>query len=342
MNTSATTDGVAEELRSILASRYGPPVDLDGPVVADEGGFDSAIHFVRYRGRSLPEPWRRDLVIRVKSRPDAIDDARFEADIQRWLVAHGFPAPAILELFDVGELTDRPAQVMERAPGTTMFATFRRAPWSVPGRLDTLAALQAQLHGLDPAGFPESIDVVERRLRLPRRMAETSDDAQFHDALAAVESLVPRLHDAPPSVCHGDFHPLNVVVDGAEASVIDWTDAGIGDRHGDICRTLLLFDLAAVAASGRVERAALRLLGPRMRGAYQRRYAAHREIDPDRIALWTPVHLLHAWAQTIGVDNDAFGDGGAVAERLPDGLQDELRGRYHAAMAGVRPPRSSP
>ncbi len=342
MSEDVTPHGVAESLRTILAARYGSPVDFAGPVAAETSGFDSAIYFVRFRGPTLPAAWRDDLVIRVKSRPDAIDDARFETQVQAWAIEHGYPAPAILDLFDVGELTDRPAQVMERAPGRTMFDSFRRAPWTIRRRLDELASLQARLHTLDPSGFPESIDVVERRLSLPRRMVEVTDDATFHDALAGVEALVPRLHDAPASVCHGDFHPLNVIVDGAAASVIDWSDAGVGDRHGDICRTLLLFDLAAVAVSGRVERAALGVIGPRLRATYQRRYARHAPIDAERISLWTPVHLVHAWAQTIGADVDAFGDGGSVAARLPDGLQAELQRRFEVAMADVKRLRSSP
>ena len=37
--------------------------------------------------------------------------------------------------------------------------------------------------------------------------------------------------EGPHVVCNGDFHPLNVMVDGDRASVIDWTDAGLGPRQ---------------------------------------------------------------------------------------------------------------
>ena len=73
-------------------------------------------------------------------------------------------------------------------------------------------------------------------------------------------------------ICHGDFHPLNVLVDGDDAWLIDWTDAALGPREGDVARTLLLFEVASIAAGSSVERAALSWLGPRL----ERRFAPVR------------------------------------------------------------------
>ena len=100
-------------------------------------------------------------------------------------------------------------------------------------------------------------------------------------ALARVEPMLPELEAGPMVACHGDFHPLNVLVDGDTSMVIDWTDAALGDRHGDVARTSLLFYFGAALATS--NRAAKAVLGGVARLARRRRYlGAYRAIRTDR------------------------------------------------------------
>ena len=71
------------------------------------------------------------------------------------------------------------------------------------------------------------------------------------------------------------------MVDGDRASVIDWTDAGLGPRETDVARTALIFHIAAIAADGAVERAVLKLAGPRLSRRYLKTYEAGARLDPD-------------------------------------------------------------
>jgi len=41
-------------------------------------------------------------------------------------------------------------------------------------------------------------------------------------------------------VCHGDFHPANVLVSGKDANVIDWMDASSGNPLADVARTTII------------------------------------------------------------------------------------------------------
>lgn len=327
---------VAAALGGWLVERFGGPIDVVGEPTANGAGFDSAIYFVRYGGVHLPDEWRQPLVVRVKPRPDQGDVARHEQAVHDWLASHGYPAPRVLEVFEPGVITPRPTQVIERAPGVMMLDAVKRAPWTAGRNLNTLAALQVQLQRLPVDGFPESVDVVDRRLSLPRAIVSRSDDPALASALEQVDALVPRLRDAPQVVCHGDFHPLNVLVDGSTASVIDWSDGGIGDRHGDVARTLLLLELAAIAAGSRVERVVLGRVGPMLARRYRRAYDRLWPADEQRLALWRPAHLLHGWAQAIGANEGRFDDDGALASRLPPGLIDGLRARFEAAIVAVR------
>jgi aminoglycoside phosphotransferase (APT) family kinase protein len=292
---------------------------------------------VRLAGSALPPEWRAPLVLRVKSDADRYGEAQREAAIQDWIADLGYPAPRVLAVLAPGELSTQPAQVMERAPGTVMLQALLRRPWQALRRARQLAALHVRLHRLPAEGFVVKDDLLDRRLALVREVAGGVDDVPLSAGLAAVDGLADRLRAAPPSICHGDFHPLNVVVNGDEASVIDWTDAGVGDRHGDIARTALLFELAAVAASNAAERLALRAAGPRLRRAYMRAYAKELTLDAQRVELWEPVHLLHGWAQVVALHAGLFGRDGPDdrPDRVPPGMAAELHRRFDRALARV-------
>jgi aminoglycoside phosphotransferase (APT) family kinase protein len=355
--TGADAGLVAEYLRRWLEGAFGGSVITMGTPSSIAGGLDSWIHRVRYEGAALPGPWRRTLAVRVKRHAHAGELAEREAAIQGWCADAGYPSPRVLVVFQPGDLLEAPVQVMELVPGSTVLATVTSSPWNAPRLLARLAALQARLHELDPTGFPaggEFEDLAERRLELVRTTVDETNDPHLADALDRVEALLPRLRDPPAVVCHGDFHPLNVLVDGEHSWVLDWTDAGLGDRHGDVARTALLFKVAAIVASGRAERTALGVAGPWMARRYLRDYRRHALLDPARLALWEPVHLLHGWSQVVGLHSGQFSsqfsgqfsDGESDDEpddesddrtsTVPASLGDQLRSWFETAMSAVR------
>jgi aminoglycoside phosphotransferase (APT) family kinase protein len=247
-DASATGDPAAALVRW-ASELFGDAVTLSEPSTTRGEGFDSEIHLVHLAGSALPPAWRDPLVLRILPTPDRLADGHREAAIQDRLADLGYPAPRVLHVFAPGELTDRPTQVVQRAPGGLLLDDLLRRPWTARRLVRRLAELQARLHDLPTGDFPDTDDLLDRRLRLPRHVVATGDHPELNRALEQVEALAPRLRDAPQSICHGDFHPLNVLNDGGSATVIDWTDAGLGDRHGDLARTLLLFDMAAIAAT---------------------------------------------------------------------------------------------
>ena len=59
--------------------------------------------------------------------------------------------------------------------------------------------------------------------------------------------LLDGLKDMPDGdrLCHGDFHPMNVLGDASQPMVIDWPNACRGDPAGDVCRSYLILKLHA-------------------------------------------------------------------------------------------------
>jgi len=197
------------------------------------------------------------LVARIAAMPEQLALLERESRLQGWVAEQGFPAPLVLELVPAGALLPFPVQVSERLPGITVAAAMTAAP---------------------------------------RRLAADGSVPGLAEGLERTERLLPRLEVPSPAVCHGDFQPGNVLVDGARVSVIDWTDAGVGDRHGDIARAAWVFYLAAAAAAVPGQRLALRALAPVVSRAYLSAYRRELPVDAGRLRLWLPVHLLHAWA----------------------------------------------
>lgn len=327
---------VAEVLRARAAGRWGK-VRVAEPPTPIGGGFDSYIHLVHLEGGALPAAWAAPLVVRLLPSPDREPQAHREAEAQGWAASVGYAAPQVLEVIGSDDGFGLPTQVIERAPGTTMLEALTAKPWRMFRLVDQLARLQLQLHALPTDTWPgerKNRALVDQRLALPRKVASELDDDELRRALERAEGLLPVAMSGLAVVCHGDFHPLNVMVDGDAASVIDWTDAGLGPREGDLSRTLLLFRVASIAAKSTAERVVLRAVGPRMARRYRRTYTAEVPLDGERMRAWEALHALHGWSQVRMLHAGGFdGKSSADQSRVPPGVGNFLKAHFEAALA---------
>jgi aminoglycoside phosphotransferase (APT) family kinase protein len=172
-----------------------------------------------------------------------------EAAILSLVEEAGLPAPVVRT---AGSFDGRWGVVMSRAPGETFAAQVERNPALLPDMLATVAALQAKIHACSGVGLPSLAARLHRNLD----RAAVLDDRlrqRLHDALAA--------QPGADRLCHGDFHPINVVGPFAAPIVIDWPDATCGPPAADACRTLLLFELAMPTLAPAYFEAYLRVTG---------------------------------------------------------------------------------
>jgi aminoglycoside phosphotransferase (APT) family kinase protein len=314
---------VSSALRRRLAGRFpGGVTDAEAPVTIS-GGFDFWVYGLRFAGTSLPDRWTAPLVARIPALAERFPLLERESRLQAWVAEQGYPAPAILELVPPGEVLEFPVQVMERRPGTMMAQAMGTAPRHVFRLAGQLGTCQAALHRVPVPNWADQPSVIGNRLLLPRRLAASGSVPGLAEALERTERLLPRLEDSAPAICHGDFQPANILVDTERVSVIDWTDAGIGDRHSDIARTAWVFRFAAVIAPRRRQRRARRALAPVLSRAYLSAYRSKLPVDAARLRLWAPVHLLHAWAMLAADEQGLSGPA-----RFRPGLAAWARARF--------------
>ena len=318
------TRAIGAALVSFLSGRFGAGTLTEGPDRIT-GGRDTYVYSFRMGSAAAPDEWRGPLILRIYPTDREGPKAEREAAAQRFVSERGFSAPRPL-IVEAGAVPfGLPFMVMERAPGSPMLDRFKN-PLAIPRMLTLLADTQAGLHSLPCHDWPlrEEGPLVKRFLPPVVRLVETHalEDLQpaarwFHEHQGLVES-------EEPAFCHGDFHPLNVLIDGRDqVTVIDWSDAGPGDRHSDVARTMAVFWLAPPLCRSALERTVLGLLRRYVVPAYLRRYERHFSLDERRLRYWQAFHALRAWVQieTVKVaGEDAIGAAPGSFEGIPPTL----------------------
>ena len=195
--------------------------------------------------------------------------------VDRALHAAGLPVPAAGEVVEVdGQL----GLVYERVEGGPMADALLSTPETIADRVVGLARTFAEVHAEIHAcgAIPE---VPSQRL-LPtviRRMAALSPDLQ---------KATLRAFDEMPEgdrLCHGDFHPYNVLMSPRGPIVIDWNNAHIGNPLEDVARSTLM--LSGVAMS----EPSLRPSIDRFTKVYLKRYFQLRPDDQQQLVAWQPI-----------------------------------------------------
>lgn len=199
-----------------------------------------------------------------------------EAAHARLAHAAGVPTPAVVDVVRIG---DRVGVVFERTDGPTMLEAMAEGSREPSALAEQLATLHADLHARDAPALPP----LRRYLRACVARARRLTDAVRAAVLATLDSL-PDGH----AICHGDFHPGNVILTAAGPVIIDWLQAARGDPLADVARTSLL--LACAEPPEHLPppaRTAIASARPALHAAYLRRYAELRPVSREQLSAWT-------------------------------------------------------
>lgn len=213
------------------------------------------------------------------------------------------PTPEPLAI-DAGDWFGTPAIVMSRLPGSPSAdgISFADRASLVAGALSTLASADvSHAEGLFPG--PLAADIVER-------LPDASGWGEvYRRAREVVRSTLEARDDFDRVVCHGDFHPGNMLFhEGRLSGIVDWSSIFVGPRDLDLsyCRT-------EVALIGGVDAADM------LRAAYERELGT----KANNVALWDLFCALNArkWSHIWYRDSIEQGSGGLTLRRLRSRLQ---------------------
>lgn len=148
--------------------------------------------------------------------------------------ALGVPAP---RCYGSVTMDGRAGIVYERAAGESLLGVLLRT-----GDGDGCARMMAELHRMLlacelPAEAMDTREALRREIQWNAKLPEE----RKAEALERLDRL-----PGGRALCHGDFHPDNVLVDGGRAMVIDWMNLSRGDATFDVAMTWYLLACSAL------------------------------------------------------------------------------------------------
>jgi thiamine kinase len=191
-----------------------------------------------------------------------------EAERARAAHAAGAPSPEVL---DVLAAADRFGVIFEYVQGPPMLEVMTADPARAEDLVCELARLHASLHALSGTGLPP------QREHLSRRIALSPLNHRLRVTVLAALSKLP----GGDALCHGDFHPGNVLLPATGPAIIDWFDAVRGDPAADVARTLLLLQYAKAPADSTLES-----MRSDLTALYLHEYRQVRDVSSEALQAW--------------------------------------------------------
>lgn len=221
------------------------------------------------------------------------DWVEYEARVARAVHAAGVPSPAVGEIV---EIDGRRGLIYERLDGTSMLQDMNLRPWMSLKYARQLAEVQVRIHKRSITGLPSYKDQLSHAIR---NTTHLSDD--LRGKVLAMLAALPNAQN----LCHGDYHPGNILITQRGPVVIDWMTACTGDAWADMARTRVILTIGAKAAGP--------LVSPIIRiaiGLYNRMYRNHyNSLVPDtqkQAERWLPVIAAARLNEDIAPEREAL------------------------------------
>jgi len=239
-NISTDKSLISDKLITYLRDQLkNPEIEYRQPLMQLQGGYETSIYQFQLKG--VGGDLSQLLVLRLYPQFYGSQNAIWESTVQNALADEGYPvAKAHLICTDMTILGGA-FFIMDYIPGQPlMFAASEIVP-------DLMGKTHAALHQIDPYPLVERMRLQgedEYNYSFSSRMDWLKDRAQKLPWIAEAANWITENRPPEPerlSVCHGDFHALNILVkDGRVTGILDWGGFAIADPVFDVANTLVL------------------------------------------------------------------------------------------------------
>ncbi|MEB9506933.1 aminoglycoside phosphotransferase family protein [Bacillus anthracis] len=201
-----------------------------------------------------------------------------EAKKQKYAYSCGLPVPNV---FEVTKIQNRQAIIMEYVKGDSIGDLLLNNLNEAERYINICVNEQKKIHSI----CMNTDEIESMRVRLERQIKSVHklDEKQKGNILNKLHSI-----KFEPRLCHGDFHPFNLVLSKKNVNIIDWVDASSGDIRADVFRTYLLY------AQSHIELAEM----------YLQIYCSNTDLTRDEIFQWAPIISVARFTEKVSSQNE--------------------------------------
>ncbi len=236
---------ISARLLSYLGMELGATeLTYSSPLTQILGGYDAFTYQFCLGGTG--EKLSKPLILRLYGEQRNPETVIRESAVQNALSAQGYLALAVFFASTDLNILGGAFMIMSHMDGAMMIDTEREHIPRMLGeahatlhRIDTTTLIQM----LAAQGIPAAQFSLDARLQWL--------DSQRLDIPWMEESIQWLIDNQPPkprqlSICHGDFHPINILVsNGKVTAVLDWPGFMIDDAAIDVAATMILVQVVA-------------------------------------------------------------------------------------------------
>lgn len=153
-----------------------------------------------------------------------------EYNISNYAHKAGLSTPVAKEIVMI---EGRKGIVFERIDGESMLKSIFTKPWRIKKYASEMAEIHYKLHKIK-FNVPDAPKQKEMLINNIKDCKELSEEKK-----SVILEYLNRL-ETDNSMCHGDFHPDNILILGDKYLVIDWMTGSSGSYLCDVARTCLL------------------------------------------------------------------------------------------------------
>lgn len=200
-----------------------------------------------------------------------------EAKKQKYAYSCGLPVPNV---FEVTKIQNRQAIIMEYVKGDSIGDLLLNNLNEAEYYINICVNEQKKIHAIHVN--TDEMEAMGERLERQIKSVHKLDEKQK-------ESILNKLHSIKfdPRLCHGDFHPFNLILSEKNVSIIDWVDACSGDIRADVFRTYLLYSQSSVELAEK----------------YLHIYCRNTGLSRDEIFQWAPIIIAARISENVTATN---------------------------------------
>lgn len=212
------------------------------------------------------------------------------------LFNHGYPQHAIENEYHISKMLynsglpvanahnlityqNRLGIVYDRIQGVTMLKNIYSKPWQYRQYAKKLAELHHYIH--QETVMDMEIDSYKNKLITDMQKTDLLDTSTIDKIIAYTQAL-----PEGNKICHGDFHPDNILCNNDKHVVIDWMTATKGNPLGDVARTIVLLEYVVFPQMSRLSNYMVHVFGKKLLKHYIKTYIQRSGVKIEDIHQW--------------------------------------------------------